>query len=91
MGGTFANEVAHLKQWINLRMQFMDRQLYAPVAGDVNGDGELSIADLTMLADLVRNQDSNKRSDVNGDHETSIADATTLVALLMDRDSDATD
>lgn len=91
VGGTFANEVAHLKQWINLRMQFMDRQLYAPVAGDVNGDGELSIADLTMLADLVRNQDSNKRSDVNGDHETSIADATALVALLMDQDSDATD
>ena len=54
-----------------------------PVVGDVNGDDEVSIADVTMLVDLLLRQQSNERSDVNGDGETSIADVTTLVGLLM--------
>ena len=53
------------------------------IVGDVNGDGEVSIADLTMLASLVSEDSSNERSDVNGDGETSVADITTLVNILM--------
>ena len=52
--------------------------------GDVNGDGEISIADVTMLVSLVVDQASNERSDVNGDGETGIADVTTLVNMLME-------
>ena len=51
--------------------------------GDVNGDGEVSIADLTMLASLVAAHSENERSDVNDDGETGIADVTTLVSMLM--------
>ena len=50
--------------------------------GDVNGDGEISIADVTMLVSLVVDQASNERSDVNGDGETSIADLTSLVDIV---------
>ena len=53
-----------------------------PVAGDVNGDDEVSIADVTMLVDLLLRQQSNERSDVNGDGETDIADLTSLVDIL---------
>ena len=53
------------------------------ITGDVNGDGELSIADITALVDLVMRGATNPRSDVNGDGETSVADVTTLVGLLM--------
>ena len=53
------------------------------IVGDVNGDGEVSIADLTMLASLVSEDSSNERSDVNGDGETSVADITSLVNILM--------
>ena len=53
-----------------------------PVAGDVNGDDEVSIADVTMLVDLLLRQQSNERSDVNGDGETSIADLTSLVDIV---------
>ena len=53
-----------------------------PVAGDVNGDDEVSIADVTMLVDLLLRQQSNERSDVNGDGETGIADLTSLVDIL---------
>ncbi|HAP50200.1 MAG TPA: hypothetical protein DCQ56_03150, partial [Porphyromonadaceae bacterium] len=51
--------------------------------GDVNGDGEVSIADVTALVDLVMREADNERSDVNGDGETSVADITSLVTLLM--------
>ena len=53
------------------------------IIGDVNGDGEVSIADVTMLVSLVVDQSSNERSDVNQDGETGIADVTTLVNMLM--------
>ncbi|HAP49869.1 MAG TPA: hypothetical protein DCQ56_01410, partial [Porphyromonadaceae bacterium] len=53
------------------------------LVGDVNGDGEVSIADVTALVDLVMRDAANPRSDVNGDGETSVADVTTLVSLLM--------
>ncbi len=52
------------------------------LTGDVNGDGEVSIADVTTLVDLLLHQQSNGRSDVNGDGETGIADLTSLVDIL---------
>ena len=54
--------------------------------GDVNGDGEVSVADITALANLLLDDTSNERSDVNGDGETSIADMTSLVGILMKED-----
>ena len=53
--------------------------------GDVNGDREVSIADVTMLVSLVVDLSSNERSDVNQDGETGIADVTTLVGMLMEQ------
>ena len=90
VGGTYANEVAHLKQWASQRLQAMDRTLYKPVKGDVNGDGEVSVADITMLVSLVLAQKSNPRSDVNEDTETSIADISALVGILTNDSSTAT-
>ena len=72
-------------EW-KLTLNLADRTLIidkAGLLGDVNGDGEVSIADITMLVDLVSNLNSNERSDVNGDGETSIADVTMLVDLVM--------
>lgn len=54
--------------------------------GDVNGDGEVSIADMTTLSNLLLDETSNERSDVNDDHETSIADITTLVNILLEQE-----
>ena len=51
--------------------------------GDVNGDGEVGIADLTLLVDLVMKGSSNPRSDLNNDGETGVADVTKLVSILM--------
>ena len=54
--------------------------------GDVNGDGEVSIADITALVNLLLESDSNERSDVNEDGETNIADLTVLINILLSDD-----
>ena len=55
--------------------------------GDVNGDGEVGIADMTALSNLLLEETSNERSDVNEDGETSIADITTLVNILLEQEN----
>ena len=59
--------------------------LPAPIQGDVNGDGEVGVADVTLLVDLLLRQSGNADSDVNGDGETSISDLTVLVNILMQK------
>ena len=53
--------------------------------GDVNGDGEVSIADVTALISYLL--DSNLtlpgETDVNNDGQTTIADVTALIDLLL--------
>ncbi|MBR1552218.1 MAG: leucine-rich repeat protein [Muribaculaceae bacterium] len=55
--------------------------------GDVNGDGEVSLADVTALVALVLGEqmppDYIGRADVNGDGEASVADVTNLTTLVM--------
>ena len=52
--------------------------------GDVNGDGEVSIGDVTALIDtLLRNSSFSPAADVNSDGEVNISDVTTLIDLLL--------
>lgn len=58
-----------------------------PLAGDVNGDDEVSIGDVTALISylLDRNTVLLGNRDVNGDGETTIADVTALIEILLSR------
>ena len=57
--------------------------------GDINNDGQQSIADITALVNrlLGKQEQSNKlfipSADVNGDSSTTIADVTALVNILL--------
>ena len=53
--------------------------------GDVDGDGKLSIADVTALIDLLLSgtPDIPAEADVDGDTHASIADVTALIDLLL--------
>lgn len=52
--------------------------------GDVNGDGEVNISDVTTLIDMLLSGDSaSPAADVNGDKEVSIGDVTTLIDILL--------
>ena len=59
--------------------------------GDVNGDGDISIADVTALVNIIlgkatpeTNPDYNfEAANVNGDEDISIADVTALVNIIL--------
>lgn len=53
-------------------------------AGDVDGDGNVSIKDVTSLIDLLLSGDTlPDYADVNGDGVTSIKDVTILIDILL--------
>lgn len=55
--------------------------------GDVNGDGEINIADVNGLIDIIlggfSNYDTRHRSDVNYDGEINIADINSIIDHLL--------
>ena len=55
--------------------------------GDVNGDGEVGVADVTLLVDIVMGNpatdETRNRADVNGDGEVGVADITALINMIL--------
>ena len=56
--------------------------------GDVNGDGKITIADVTALVDIILGKDSagtfnRLAADVNQDSSITIADVTKLVDIIL--------
>ena len=58
------------------------------IEGDVNGDGEVNIADVNFLINLILDGDFDAESiriaDVNGDHEINISDVNMLINLITE-------
>lgn len=73
------------------RVNLDDITIYAPVSqpliGDVNGDGEVSVADVNTLIDIILNGTNDsammKRADVNADGEVTVADIETLIIIIL--------
>ena len=56
------------------------------VPGDVNGDGDVTIADVTLLVNIILGKnDDTTAADVNGDGEVTIADVTALVNIILEK------
>ena len=51
--------------------------------GDVNGDGEVNIADVNAVIDMILTQVTDKTGDVNGDNEVNIADVNSLIDMIL--------
>jgi hypothetical protein len=59
-------------------------------AGDVNGDGNINIDDVTALIDYLLMSDASiviENADVNGDGVINIADVTALIDILLNTTS----
>ena len=57
-----------------------------PLLGDVNLDGEVNIADVTALIDIILDSTGDEaagRADINQDGEVGIGDVTALIDLLL--------
>ena len=51
--------------------------------GDVNGDGEVNIADINVVIDMILSGTFNTNGDVNGDGEVNIADINAVIDLIL--------
>lgn len=52
--------------------------------GDVNNDGEVNIADVNAVINIILNGSGNLTAgDVNGDHEVNIADVNTIINIIL--------
>ena len=53
------------------------------IKGDVNGDGEVNIADVNAIIEAILTGNPNPRADVNGDTEINIADVNTVINIIL--------
>lgn len=57
------------------------------ISGDVNGDGEVNIADVNTLIDVILggniDAETRKRADVDADNEVGISDINALIDLIL--------
>jgi len=51
--------------------------------GDVNGDGEVNIADVNALIDMILSGNHSAAGDVNEDNEVNIADVNALIDMIL--------
>ena len=59
------------------------RQYSSNIQGDVNADGEVNIADINMLIDVILGHSANPKCDLNNDSEINIADINVLIDLIL--------
>ena len=55
----------------------------AAIQGDVNGDGEVNIADVNAVLDAILSNHVTPAYDVNGDDEVNIADVNALIDYIL--------
>jgi hypothetical protein len=53
------------------------------IPGDVNGDGEVNIADVNAVIDVILSNGHDMDADVNGDHEVNIADVNAVIDMIL--------
>jgi len=55
--------------------------------GDVNADGEISVADVNLVIDIILgvevDDETRQRADVNGDGEISVSDVNAIIDLIL--------
>lgn len=56
---------------------------YTEQAADVNGDGEINIADVNAVIDLILTGNNAHAGDVNGDGEVNIADVNAIIDVIL--------
>ena len=87
----FQDEVNYLKQWLAERIAWMDEELgFDPNSrerGDVNGDGSIDIADVTLLIRYILSGDATgvwvAAADCNQDGDVNISDVTALISMVL--------
>lgn len=84
----YNRQVKIYNSWLRQRAAFivglLEQQLFVP--GDVDGDGVVTIADVSVLVDYLLNGDDSiimENADADGDGEVAISDVSALVDMLL--------
>ena len=64
-------------------ISFVYQASNAPLPGDVNGDGEINIADVNAVINAILNGMNDSQWDVNGDNEVNIADVNAIITIIL--------
>jgi uncharacterized lipoprotein YddW (UPF0748 family) len=64
-------------------ISFVYRESAMPATGDVNGDGEVNIADVNAVIDMILGGAITPAGDVNGDGEINIADVNAVIDIIL--------
>lgn len=60
-------------------------RIISPTSGDVNGDGNMNVSDVTMLINVILglSEMPDDFADVNGDGNVNVTDVTTLINAIL--------
>ena len=85
----YEDQASKAVDWLRARADHVWDELKPPqsLPGDVNGDREVNIGDVTALTGILLGGDADdltrQRADVNGDGEISVADINSLIDLIL--------
>ena len=93
---SYDDEINFIKEWLTERIIWLDAILQytppdppvpEPLLGDVNNDGQVNIADINLVVNIIlggnADAETKLRADVNSDGEVTIADITNLISLIL--------
>lgn len=92
--GDYPAAVQAIKTYLNQRFVYLDtkfKELSASSTrkGDINGDGEVNVADVTTLVDYILGKNPTSCNegacDINGDNEINVSDVTSLVDIILSK------
>ena len=82
--GLFPPSYVHKAFGPTITLHFIKGEIPNPgKPGDVNGDGEVNIADVNAVIDMILTQVIDKAGDVNEDGEVNIADVNSLIDMIL--------
>ncbi len=84
-GQSIRVDVGEYDLTVNLNeMTLVINKIEHTTTGDVNGDGEVDVRDITTLIDVIMNSiTDNPRADVNQDGDIDVRDITALIDIIM--------
>ena len=86
--GLFPPSYVHKADGPTMTLRFVNGDVPGPepLAGDVNGDGEVSISDVNALIDhILTGADFDAAADVNKDGEVGISDVNAVIDIILNK------
>ena len=82
----FNAEMEYIADWIRRRMAYLDTNVFIrpiDITGDMNGDHEVSVADINWVINDIVTGANSSNCDVDGDGEVSINDVNRIISIIV--------